>query len=300
MTGDTLDGEAVVVEPPVEFVREQEIRQLAPAVGGPLRVRLLPVEIVEVHRPGLVGTRRLGDDPCRRRPAPGRHERRQQLPGQREVAHVVDTQLHLEAVLCLPARDRHHAGVVAEHVDLGVRLPRRLGEGGDGVEIREITLPHVECAVEFTRRPADLACGVLGPIRAPTGHHDRRTLPSERLRRLEAEPTVRTCHYDHCVVEPRHVVCSPVRHTGDSCANEKRSRVRYSNEGSPFAAVSRRQFDLSCGRRVSAPPNTTDSRSLRALRWRSCRLHPRSRRESSRSRDPLLASERHPCPDRRQ
>ena len=73
------------------------------------------------------------------RAALGAQQRRQQLRGEREVAEVVDAELHLEAVLGLPLRHRHQAGVVDEDVDR--RVARRgsasaaVAHRGQGAEV---------------------------------------------------------------------------------------------------------------------------------------------------------------------
>ena len=99
-------------EPTVEFHREECVRRLGPTVGNP-RVVLggLEVRIVEVHVTESV-TRRTQRD----HPRVGT-DRRQQLLGQQEVADVVGTDLHLEAIRRGGAWTGHDARVIDQHVD---------------------------------------------------------------------------------------------------------------------------------------------------------------------------------------
>ena len=73
---------------------------------------------------------------------------RQQQAGQREVAEVVGAELQLEAVGGA-ARDRHHAGVVDQDVEVALQL---VGEPAHRREVGEVEAAHVEVAVQLGDR----------------------------------------------------------------------------------------------------------------------------------------------------
>jgi hypothetical protein len=62
MTGDALDVEIGRREPTIEFVSEQYVREFALAIGRPLIIGVLALEVVEVDLAALVCAARLGDD----------------------------------------------------------------------------------------------------------------------------------------------------------------------------------------------------------------------------------------------
>jgi len=63
VTGHALDiGDAGTFELALQFVGKEEVRQLTLAVGLPLAVGVLVVQVVEVDLPGGVGAAGLGHD----------------------------------------------------------------------------------------------------------------------------------------------------------------------------------------------------------------------------------------------
>ena len=84
---------------------------------------------------------------------------RQEQVREREVAEVVGADLHLEAVGGAPLRDRHHAGVVDQDVEVAVpgvgERPHR-GEVGE-VELPDLGVPSIVAAAGAA--PGDVADG---------------------------------------------------------------------------------------------------------------------------------------------
>jgi len=204
VAGDADYVRVGLTQPPLELVGKEEIRQFRPAVGRPLPVVPLRLQVGKVHLAGGVCLRRLRDDSAL---ALAGSELGQELPRQREVTEVVHAELHLEAVGRLLSRDGHHAGVVTEHVDAVVGLTDVLGEGRDAVEVGQVT--HVDVERAAADGPADIRRGRLAALRAPTRHHDRRARLGERLRPLVAEAAVGPGDDHRLSVHRRHLVGGP-------------------------------------------------------------------------------------------
>jgi hypothetical protein len=62
----------------------------------------------------------------------------EQQPGEREVTEVVGAELHLEAVGGLAIGQRHHPGIVHQHVDARMGRAHRVGEAADVGETGEV------------------------------------------------------------------------------------------------------------------------------------------------------------------
>ena len=112
---------------PLQLEGEQQVGELALPVSHPLAVALLPLQIVESNFAHAM--RATGDvgDPC----AFGGEQPIEQQAGQREMPQVIGAELHLEAVHREAVRDRHDAGVVAEHVQRGMPPMERVGEAAN-------------------------------------------------------------------------------------------------------------------------------------------------------------------------
>ena len=115
-------------------------------------------------------------------------QRGQQVRGQREVAEVVDAELHLEAVHGAALGNRHHAGVVHQDVDPVVggercgprpRAPTRANRGRGG-------RPRARRRMGL----ADALLGGRGLLLVARRHHDVRAGSGQRAGGLEAEASV--------------------------------------------------------------------------------------------------------------
>src|SRR4029077_11797978 len=80
------------------------------------------------------------DDPG----ALAREQAIEQQSGQREMAEVIGAELHLETVGGETIRDRHDAGVVAEHVERLMAHVERVGETADRREVGKIERHHFD------------------------------------------------------------------------------------------------------------------------------------------------------------
>jgi hypothetical protein len=68
-----------------------------------------------------------------------RENAREQMHGQREVSEIIGAQLHFEAVGChVSRRDRHHAGIVDEQIEMRDRPRYALRAGCNGGKTGEI------------------------------------------------------------------------------------------------------------------------------------------------------------------
>ena len=97
---------------------------------------------------------------------------RQEEVREREVPEVVGADLHLEAVGGPLLRDRHHAGVVDQHVEVAVP---GVGERAHRGEVGEVELPDLGVPVDRRGRGAasgDVADGEHDP-RAGAGRSAR-------------------------------------------------------------------------------------------------------------------------------
>ncbi len=176
------------LEPPLQLVGKEQVRELAPPVRPPLGVPGRELEVVRVERAELAARMHHaadGHDPRRR----AREEPAEQQAGEREVPQVVGADLHLEAVDRLPARDGHDACVVHEGVEPDVLAQEALGEGADGGETRYVELTHLDLR---SRVHEPDAVGRGAPfLRAPACQHDRPALLGQRARGFEADAAVR-------------------------------------------------------------------------------------------------------------
>ena len=109
-----LDRRPRLLQLPVEAQPELEVGELRLPVSLPGAVGALEVGVLGVHGPAhVVGGAGHSDDPRRIRLQQRGHQQR----GQRPVAEVVGTELHLVTVGGLALRDPHHTGVVDQQVD---------------------------------------------------------------------------------------------------------------------------------------------------------------------------------------
>ena len=133
---------------------------------------------------------------------------REQPAGEREVAEVVRADVHLEPVLRLAPRQRHHARVVHEDVD---RAGVASGEVANRGQVGEVQLLDRELGVG--RRRAD----AVGRFGAPAGvaHSERHVgaAASELLRDLKPEAAVGAGHDSAPAGQVRNVLRRP-RHRG--------------------------------------------------------------------------------------
>ena len=106
-------------EAALQFIGEEQIGQLAEAVLAPASVAPLSHEIVEVDLAELVG---VAADRNHSGPG-GLVEQANELSRQCEMAEMVGTELHFEAVGSGALRDAHDPGVVDEQIEarLGFR-----------------------------------------------------------------------------------------------------------------------------------------------------------------------------------
>ena len=180
VTGDS-DGVATRrSEPALQFVREQQVGELAHRVALHPAVALRGVEIVE-------------GDPARPvREAAHRHDARsrrgeqsrEQVSGQREVAQVVHAELGFEAIRRQRPGRAHDAGVVDEAVEAGL-LRDPFGGPAHGSERAQVQLDEIQvgrrvCVADSRRRPFP-----LGARTAPEQHP--RALPRQHFGRLETD-----------------------------------------------------------------------------------------------------------------
>jgi len=136
-------------------------------------------------------------------PEQGGHEQR----GEREVAEMVDGELHLEPVLGPPLGDAHHARVVDEHVEVGMGAQDPLGRHAHRCERRAIERLQLERGVGDPVQ--DRAASLLGLALVARRHHDERALSGELPGDLEPEAAVRAGHDGDLAGEVRDVRGGP-------------------------------------------------------------------------------------------
>ena len=115
------------IESALQLGREQQVGQLALAVGGPWLMAVAIHEVVEVETSAhAVGHRRDAHDA---RPRPG-HESGQEQAGEGEVPEVVSAELQLESVSGRAMGGGHHARIINKEVQ-----PARVRGRPDGGEL---------------------------------------------------------------------------------------------------------------------------------------------------------------------
>ena len=117
-----------------EFAGEQDIGELRAAVDLKPVVTLGALQVAEIEAHALVGDRRGGDDPRRRRG----DELVAQRFGQHEIGHVVEGEGELEALGRHPPVGEEGAGVVDQHVDARLARGDRLSDLARFRHAREI------------------------------------------------------------------------------------------------------------------------------------------------------------------
>jgi hypothetical protein len=162
------------------------VRELGLAVRAPGVVASFEVWVLGVDRATVVTTRAGDrDDAGVVASEQGRHEQR----GEREVAEMVDGELHLEPVLGPPLGDAHHARVVDEHVDVGTGAQAPPGGLAHRCQRREVERLQLERGAGDLAQ--DRAASLLGLALVARRHHDERALTGELPGDLEPEPAVR-------------------------------------------------------------------------------------------------------------
>lgn len=109
----------------LQFVGEQQVRQLRLRVCGVSPIASGGLQVVEVQGSGAVAEAGDGDDPGRR----GGAEPVEEESGQSEVSQVVDARLCLEAVLGVGVGRPPDSGVVDEQVQTVVASADLVGGG---------------------------------------------------------------------------------------------------------------------------------------------------------------------------
>ena len=102
------------IQAPLQFKREQEVRQLGFPVGIPLVVStILEIQIIHIKaaRPSMRQARDI--DHARAR---GFLQRIHQQSGEREMTQVIGPYLHLEAIFSTAKRYGHDARIVDEQI----------------------------------------------------------------------------------------------------------------------------------------------------------------------------------------
>ena len=166
----------------VQLPREQEVRQLAVAIGLLGVVRRLRVALEHGIVTSVMCDRGHGDHPRVRRC----EESGQEQAREREVAEVVGAELQLVTVVRLAVlRRRHHAGVVDQQVEGAFEAGHEVLDRLLGCEIE---LLHLGCAGHLARGlvarlgvsagqdhlgavVAEGACGVQADARVGAGDH---------------------------------------------------------------------------------------------------------------------------------
>ena len=183
MRRDGRDGRPSALEALCQAAHEEQIGELALAVGPPCAVLALTHEVFEVDATHAMSLRRHRDD------ASLGSNRLEQPPGEREVPQVIGAELHLEAVGGVAARDGHDPGVVDEHVEtVGVGLPPQPGELIDRGQVGEIESLYLDGRLRGAR--ADLLGGRLALGHVAHGEGDLGTVAGERQCGLEAQAGV--------------------------------------------------------------------------------------------------------------
>ena len=243
MRGQRERRDRVEVEPALELGGEQQVRQLALAVGAPPLVATLAHEVVEVHAPHAVGAGRHRDDP---RARPG-DQCGQEEAGEREVAEVVGPELHLEAVGGRATRDRHDARVVDQQVEpLRVLVRPGVGEAADGGEVGEVQAAHPHGR---GGRLGEDPVPCLGSLaRIADGERDVGAVGGELPGRLEADPGVGARHHGGPSGQVGHVVGGPAQGIGHGPSQPGRPHERSSpldflpDRAAVYACVAFRPF----------------------------------------------------------
>lgn len=132
------------------------------------------------------------------------------MAGQREMAEVIGAELHLEAVVRVPQRQEHHAGVVAEDVDAAVARGDVGGEAPDRCEIGEVE--RIDFDPGGRMEPADCVRGLGGARGIAAAHHDGRALGGQRFRDLPAEAAIGAGHDRDFAALRRDVARAPCMH----------------------------------------------------------------------------------------
>ena len=104
------------------------------------------------------------------------------------MPQVVRAELHLEPVSGRAARDRHHAGVVDQHVEPAVRCGKRFSEAADGRQAGEIQGHHFQVGIR--QRGTNIRSSLLAFRRVAHSQRHGRALPGQHLGCLEPQPTV--------------------------------------------------------------------------------------------------------------
>src|SRR5579862_713908 len=117
MTSDREQLRPGRIGAPLQLVCEQQIRELALPICEPFVVAALPFEIVEADLAHPMRAAADVDYPRSRR----REQRVEQQSGERKMPEVIGAELHLESILGLAIRRRHHARVVDQRTQAAMR-----------------------------------------------------------------------------------------------------------------------------------------------------------------------------------
>mgnify|MGYP001811003622 CR=1 FL=1 len=142
---------------------------------------------------------------------------------------MIRAELHLEALLRLPARTHHHAGVVDEQVELfeaGVHALRKLAHRLQVGQVDELDLHTLVAALVH-----DSLGRLLRLFRVPTRQYDPGASFGKVKRRLVADPGVAARNYGHFAVQsfraPAHAArkVHPIQKVAQW--NLKKQKFRY-------------------------------------------------------------------------
>ena len=160
-TGVGRDSEGVQAlgrEAPAELGGEEQVGQLGGAVAEPGVARGGAGDVAGLDVPNTVHVGRDGDDPR----SIGGDDTVQQQARQREVAQVVGGHLQLEPVCCLAVGRAHHARVVDQDVEPGMR-----GQDPGCTAVHRDQIGQVEVE-QLERRAVELALELVAARVAPS------------------------------------------------------------------------------------------------------------------------------------
>ncbi len=183
MAAQRDDPRAGGPEAAVQFVGEQQVRQLGLRVRSLRVIVPLGLQVTEVDDAVQVTDAAHGHDPR------ARGEPVKQQSGQRERPEVVGRQGQLEAVLCPLAGDLHHAGVVDEQVHAREAGPDLPGGAAHAGLRRQVQADDRRAGAR--RRRGDLAGRVAGLVQVPAGEDHMSAVRREDPGGLQAQPRVR-------------------------------------------------------------------------------------------------------------
>ena len=153
---------------------EQDVCELALTVRCPWYITLVTVQVIKIYLGILM--KRTADNHNPAGAAP--RQSIEQEVGKQEVAQVIDSKMHLVAILALPVRAAVHTGIIDQNVQPVFRPQEIVDKSPYGAEGREVKKAYADFSV--SNLLSDFLSSSVASCNTAASQDDLSTSPGQR------------------------------------------------------------------------------------------------------------------------